>query len=200
MKLVLLRHGPTDWNAEKRIQGQTDLYLSRAGIQRVLKCSLPREFRQIVWYTSPLVRARQTAELMGIIDPFVELALTEMDWGDWEGKILKPLRKQLGDEMRDNEARGVDFCPPNGESPRQVQNRVMGWLKKIARQNKDCGAVVHKGIIRCVYAMATSWDMRGESPIQFHWNQSHVFQLSGRGGLENSYHSVELDRRDTSDG
>ena len=191
MRLVLLRHGPTEWNAEKRIQGQIDNPLSELGVKQVKRVRLSDELRQLAWYTSPLKRARETAALLGI-SPKVEPALTEMHWGDWEGEILKPLRKRLGDEMRDNEARGLQFCPPGGESPAQVQHRLKVWLKQLAVKNEDCGAIVHKGIIRCMYALASGWDMRGDSPIGFDWRQAHEFHLNDSGKLIDSYRSFKI--------
>lgn len=192
IKLILLRHGLTEWNAEKRIQGQIDNPLSEQGVEQVKMWQLPVELRRMVWYTSPMRRARETAELLGINNPVVEPALLEMHWGDWEGKILKPLRKRLGDAMRDNEARGLDFCPPNGESPGQVQERIKIWLKQLAAKNEDCGAIAHKGIIRCIYSLASGWDMRGESPVKFDWSQGHVFHLNDLGELVDSYQSINI--------
>ena len=192
MKLFLLRHGLTDWNAEKRIQGSIDRPLSEAGIAQIQKRALPESLRHLTWYCSPMLRARQTAELMQIQSPVLEPALKEMNWGDWEGKILKPLRKQLGDSMRDNEARGCDFCPPGGESPRQVQMRLKPWLAKIHAKGEDCAAVVHKGIIRCIYALAFDWDMRGESPVAFDWSQLHEFEIGVDGKLTRQYRGLAL--------
>lgn len=193
MRLVLVRHGPTDWNTEKRIQGKIDQPLSAIAIEQLQQQKLSMEHRQLQWYVSPLQRARHTAELLGIDNPIIVPALTEMNWGDWEGEILKLLRKQLGDVMRDNEKRGLDFCPPNGESPRQVQHRLSGWLQQIAVHSRDSGAVVHKGIIRCAYSLATGWDMRGESPIQFNWEQGHEFQISSTGEVGPTYAEINLD-------
>lgn len=195
MKLVLLRHGVTDWNAEKRIQGRIERPLSEAGIEGLKSRALPEALRQLSWYCSPMLRARQTAELLGFRDPILEAALKEMNWGDWEGEILKPLRKKLGDTMRDNEARGLDFCPPNGESPRQLQARLKPWLKAIARHHQDCGAVVHKGIIRCLYALAFGWDMRGESPIEFDWTGAHEFEVTSDGRLSEYYRAIAIPQR-----
>lgn len=192
MKLFLIRHGITEWNAEKRIQGRIDQPLSPAGIRLIRECRIPGALKQIDWYCSPLQRARQSAELLQIEKPVIDERLIEMNWGDWEGKVLKPLRKQLGDVMRDNEARGLDFCPPNGESPRQVQNRLAPWLQAIGERGSDCGAVVHKGIIRCVYAKAFDWDMRGESPIEFDWQAVHEFEVKASGRLQRSYSSHSL--------
>jgi len=192
MRLLLLRHGITDWNAEKRIQGRIDRPLSETGMAQIKSRQLPDALYRLRWYCSPMLRARQTAKLIGIQSPLLEPAITEMNWGDWEGKVLKPLRKQLGDPMRENEARGLDFCPPNGESPRQVQDRLKPWLADISARGEDCGAVVHKGIVRCLYALAFDWDMRGESPIEFDWTQLHEFDIDSGGHTRQQYRGVEL--------
>ena len=192
MKLVLLRHGMTAWNLEKRIQGRIDQPLSPTGRQQFQNLTLPSAFTAYRWYCSPLCRATQTAELLGLTDVEIDAALIEMNWGDWEGEILKPLRKRVGDEMCDNESRGLDFCPPGGESPRQVQVRLLTWLRQIAESGQDSAAVVHKGIIRCIYALARDWDMRGESPIEFAWDSIHQFELSTDGKLLDSYQSIPL--------
>lgn len=192
MKLALLRHGITDWNLEKRIQGQIDIPLSDVAIKQFEGKSIPRAIVHYRWYCSPLSRARQSAELLGLRDYRVEAALMEMNWGDWEGEILKPLRRQLGQSMRENEQRGLDFCPPNGESPRQIQQRLQPWLNGLS--GRDSAAVVHKGIIRCIYAMAFDWDMRGDAPLRFDWDAIHVFQLDRQGRLLPEYQAIEFDR------
>ena len=195
MRLVLIRHGATEWNLNKRIQGHTDIPLSDRGRKALLGLSLPTDLDITRWYSSPLIRAVDSAQLLDIKAPRIEPALIEMNWGDWEGEILKPLRRRLGDEMRHNEARGLDFRPPGGESPREVQQRLQPWLNKIAEDGIDVGAVVHKGIIRCIYAMATGWDMRGESPVDFAWDALHLFQLDAAGNPDGSYRSIPLDGR-----
>jgi len=192
MKLALLRHGVTDWNLEKRVQGRIDKPLSELGRQQLKHLLLPPEIRAYRWFCSPLQRATQTAELLNLNAVKIEAALIEMSWGDWEGEILKPLRKRLGDEMRINESRGLDFCPPGGESPRQVQARLQTWLRMIASSEQDTAAVVHKGIIRCIYALACEWDMCGESPVDFAWDALHQFELSADGKLLDSYQSIPL--------
>ena len=192
MKLLLLRHAVTAWNLEKRVQGRIDQPLSTAGRQQFQNLAIPPTLTAYRWYCSPLRRAIQTADLLGLTEIEIDAALIEMNWGDWEGEILKPLRKRLGDEMRDNENRGLDFCPPGGESPRQVQARLQTWLRQIAASGQDSAAVVHKGIIRCIYALASDWDMRGESPIDFAWDRMHQFELADNGKLLDSYQSIPL--------
>ena len=129
IKLILLRHGLTEWNAEKRIQGQIDNPLSEQGVEQVKMWQLPVELRRMVWYTSPMRRARETAELLGINNPVVEPALLEMHWGDWEGEILKPLRKRLGDAMRDKRRSRSVSPPPSTTSWPETPTRPRspGW-------------------------------------------------------------------------
>ena len=194
-RLALIRHGITEWNLEKRIQGRVDQPLCDLGRRQLRAIAIPADYRGDRWYCSPLRRATQTADILGLRDYCIEPALIEMHWGDWEGEILKPLRKQLGDRMRANESRGLDFCPPGGESPRQVQARLRPWLRQLAERGEPAAAVVHKGIIRCIYALACDWDMRGEAPIEFAWDALHRFELDADGGLLHGYESVPMDRR-----
>lgn len=199
MKLVLIRHAITAWNLKKRIQGRIDQPLCQQGIDEFKNKTLPPHYKKLTWFCSPLQRARQTADLLALSSISIEPALIEMHWGDWEGEILKPLRKTLGAEMRINEAKGLDFCPPNGESPRQVQQRLMHWLKQLKqlrgnqlRSNNDVGAIVHKGIVRCLYAKAVGWDMCGEIPTQLNWHHAHEFEINPTGEIISYLGSVNL--------
>lgn len=192
MRLSLMRHGMTDWNLEKRIQGRIDQPLSKPGRRQLQELALPPGYRDLCWYCSPLRRARETADILGLEDYRVDSSLVEMHWGEWEGQVLKPLRRQLGESMRANERRGLDFRPPGGESPREVQVRLQPWLARLASDGEDAAAVVHKGIIRCIYALACDWDMRGESPVDFAWNALHRFELDADGCLLPRYESIPL--------
>jgi len=192
VRLVLLRHGITAWNLEKRIQGRIDQPLGDAGRRQLRALAVPGDYLEDRWYCSPLRRAVESAELLALREVQVEPALIEMDWGDWEGEVLKPLRKRIGEPMRANERRGLDFRPPGGESPRMVQERLQPWLRQLAASGVNSGAVVHKGIIRCVYALACHWDMCGETPVDFTWDALHQFELDPDGTLLNQYQSVAM--------
>ena len=168
--------------------------LSASGREGLRALVLPPALRARRWYSSPLSRATETAALLGVTDVTIDAALIEMHWGDWEGQILKPLRRRLGDEMRANEARGLDFCPPGGESPRQVQQRLQPWLQGIAANGEDSAAIAHKGIVRCIYAMACGWDMRGDAPVEFAWDAAHQFELDSNARLSNHYEAIPLTR------
>jgi probable phosphoglycerate mutase len=101
-----------------------------------------------------------------------------MRWGAWEGRRLAELRAELGPEMADNEARGWDFRPLGGESPREVLARVRSWLAELTSPTL---AVTHRGVIRAVYAAAAGWDLRGRAPAKLAWDAVHVFRLGEDG-------------------
>ncbi len=181
IELALLRHAETVWSGEGRIQGSTDVPLSEAGCRALTGRALPAPCRGMRAVSSPLRRCRETAARLGLADIALEPRIVEMHWGAWEGRTLAELRAELGETMRENEARGLDFTPDGGESPRQVLARVRGWLADIAAQGEPTLAVTHKGVIRVIMAQAYGWNMLGRAPIKLDWNAVHLFRLDRQG-------------------
>lgn len=175
MKLALLRHGDTAWSAEGRIQGRSDVPLSDAGRAGLRDLRIPPGLRVVC---SPLRRCVETAEAMGHPDAVREPRLAEMSWGAWEGRRLAELREELGEAMRANEARGWDFRPEGGESPREVLARVRGWLAELREPTL---AVTHRGVIRAVFAAASDWDLLGRPPVKLDWGALHFFSIGADG-------------------
>ncbi len=180
VKLLVIRHGKTDWNLQKRIQGRTDIPLSDLGRRELAQMRLPTEFGKFYWTSSPLKRTRETAELLGARDLKVEPALIEMHWGEWEGETLSDLRAKYGAEFKYNEARGINMTPPGGESPADVVARLKPWLQGL---EADTIAVTHKGVIRALKSLAYNWDMTYKAPVSFDWATGHLFEVSPDGGL-----------------
>jgi broad specificity phosphatase PhoE len=180
-RVALIRHSTTAWNVERRLQGRADVPLSPEGKAALAGRQLPGAFADATVYSSPLARARQTAALLGYPEPIVEPRLVEMDWGAFEGRTVAELRAEIGAQMTADEALGLDFRPPNGESPRMMQQRIRPWLAEIAAAGKPAVAVTHKGIIRAVLALAYSWDMKGRQPVKLDWRCLHVFDLAADG-------------------
>ena len=180
VRLALLRHGPTAWNAARRLQGRAGVPLSPAGARAVARRVVPPELAGLRWLASPLARARQTARLLGVAaEP--EPALIEMDYGGWEGLTLEAARALDPAAARLNEARGLDFRPPGGESPRDVQARLAALAGRLLADGRDTGAVTHKGVIRAALALATGWDMTGRPPLRLDWSAAHLFLLDPAG-------------------
>ncbi len=162
--LYLLRHFPTDWNAEKRVQGRTDIPLSAQSLKVLSEIELSSGWRQYRWLSSPLTRARQTAAGLGITDVEVMELLQEMHWGEFEGMVLSVIEQQI-ELQRIEPPTGLHFRPPSGESPAEVCTRLQSFLSTLSAE--DTVAVTHKGVIRAAISIATGWDM--EAP----YNQSH---------------------------
>lgn len=161
--LILLRHGPTAWNAQGRMQGRADIPLSDDGRAILGRRKLPAAFEVHRALSSPLRRCIETAALLGL-SVYQDARLAEMHWGAYEGFTLAELRAAHGVAFTRNEARGLDFRPPGGESPREVQGRVAPLLAEIAATGRPALAVTHRGVIRAVYAQAVAWDMTGPPP------------------------------------
>lgn len=150
--LGLLRHGPTSWNREKRIQGTCDIPLDlgsfySAAWQQLLEAHGPWDC--IV--TSPLSRCRQTARLLfPDQQPLVHDGLREQDWGDWTGRTLPEIRLQDMPQVKLQEQRGWAFTPPAGESRTHLRDRVLNAIADIcrSRDNSRILLVTHLGVIK----------------------------------------------------
>lgn len=154
--IVLVRHGETDWNRERRYQGHADTPLNRAGRRQAvgLADALRDEGLSAV-YTSPLRRASETATIvadrLGLAAEELE-ALREIDVGDWQGLTV--------DEVRTRFPELVDVAWrsgwPNGETHDQLSERVLPAL--VALEERHGGGsvlgVTHAGPIRVALAAA----------------------------------------------
>ncbi|WP_421707979.1 histidine phosphatase family protein [Algihabitans sp.] len=180
-ELVLIRHAETAWNAAKRIQGQRDVPLSPRGRVMAASWRLPAPLAGYRWFSSTLGRARETAHLLGRPDAVALAALNEMNWGHWAGQTLTELRTRHGGVMADNEARGLDFRPEGGESPREVQSRLRPLLARLAAAGQPSVAVAHRGVIRALYCLASGWDLTGKPPVEFDREALQRFALAGDG-------------------
>ena len=169
-RLALLRHAETAWSVEGRIQGRADPPLLPGASVR-----LPEPCRGMRIVTSPLARCVQTAALLGAPDAPREPRLAEMHWGAWEGRRLADLRSELGVAMGENEARGLDFRPAGGESPREVLARVLEWMSSLKTPTL---AVTHRGLIRVILAKATGWDLCGKPPAKLDWDAVQLFSVT----------------------
>ena len=164
-RLALIRHAPTGWNEARRIQGRTDTALSPRGRAMARAWRPPAAIARRAAIASPLRRCLDTARLAGLAPPRPEPRLIEMDWGSWAGERLAGLRTRHGDAMAENEARGLDFRPAGGESPREVQARLLSLFVDLAASGRDTVAVTHRGVIRAAVGLATGWDFLAPPPL-----------------------------------
>ncbi len=189
--LLLIRHGKTGWNLQKKLQGRRDIPLNDEGRALLAGKKVPETFQSFRWVSSPLMRAWETAKILGGTDVEIDERLIEMDWGAWEGHTIRELRETLGPSMLENEKRGLQMTPDGGESPADVQKRLRPWLASLKGPTI---AVTHKGVIRALKSLAYDWDMTDISPVSFDWNCAHLFQVEEKGGLKVEQANISLEQ------
>jgi 2,3-bisphosphoglycerate-dependent phosphoglycerate mutase len=138
-RIILVRHGETDWNAIGRIQGQSDTPLNAIGkiqAQRVAH-RLAREAVQAL-YSSDLARAFETATIIGErlgLTVAKSPRLRERQYGAWEGLTSAEIQARYPTQYDEWRARSTDFAPPAGETRSQLLTRALTALQTIARQH-----------------------------------------------------------------
>jgi probable phosphoglycerate mutase len=176
---AVLRHAPTVWNAGGRLQGLTDTGLSAEGEAAARRWRLPAPAEGWKRVSSPLQRARRTAELVRPSMPVtIDSRLREMSFGVWEGFTVQELRAAGGEAFAAAESAGLDFHPPGGESPRLTMARLSLWSSSLT---EPVVAVSHKAAIRALLALATGWNMLGRPPHRLDWECAHFFMAQGEG-------------------
>ncbi|MBW9115771.1 histidine phosphatase family protein [Rhizobium cauense] len=162
MLIYVVRHGQTDWNAERRLQGQKDIPLNAIGraqawqngidLAEILKVeAIPFDF-----VASPLARTRATMEIareaMGLPskDYRTDERLVEVSFGDWEGFTIKELKATVRDRVTERNLNKWDFIPPgdDAESYEIMSWRVASWLNSVDRPTV---CVTHGGVIRSLF-------------------------------------------------
>lgn len=142
---ALLRHAPTIWNEAGRLQGSADICLSRAGKTLAEQWNLPPPYDAWRRVASPLMRARQTAQLLKPALAFtLEPRLREVRFGVWEGRLLAELERR----------RKRGFLAPGMEPPAQLKRRLRDWASHVARAGVPVLGVSHKGVIRAMRRLA----------------------------------------------
>ena len=171
-RVVFVRHGETDWNAENRLQGQRDTQLNGRGreqagsLGRTLRAEIGAEIDRIEaaggFVASPLERARETMAILraaiGLpaegyrLDP----ALMELSFGDWEGLTWAEIRSRCPDGAAARRVEKWGFVPPGGESYAMLAERVRGWLGSL---EGEAFVVAHGGVARALMVL-----IAGEAP------------------------------------
>lgn len=169
MKIAFLRHGPTEWNRQGRIQGHTDIELSAEGAAKMAALRLPSTLETHRVFVSPLSRARQTAKLLGLSGEVGDARLMEQHWGEWEGLTREEIKARHGMDCFERAGLAESFRPLGGESTAELHTRVAHFLRDVAAgplcgNGGDAVVVAHLGVLRAAYTLATGWDMATPMP------------------------------------
>ena len=156
MRIGLIRHGETDWNAQQRLQGAMDIPLNERGVEQAHDAG--RLLRGHSWsriHSSPLVRALRTAEVIaqevGLSAPVPEPRLVERAFGELEGL-----------QVYDDAGNRMSLDHPSIEPAEAVTERSLEALRGIAeryRDEPDADALVvaHGTVIRLVLTELLGW-------------------------------------------
>ncbi len=167
MRVLLARHGETQWNVEGRHQGQTfDIPLSEVGRAQAAALGRRLEGLRIARaVASPLLRARQTAEIaLGGRAPMLTLdpRLVEISHGDWEGRLAAEIQAEQPDLRRAWRETPHLVTLPGGESFRDVEERAWPAFEEALRGAgpEDCVLIVtHDGVNRALLARILGLDL-----------------------------------------
>ena len=134
-RIGLVRHGATDWTLQGRYQGRADVPLSAQGLREVEALTEYTDDQNITRIvTSPLCRARQTAERLaghlGLSGLEIDDDLLELDYGAWEGLTQAELKLAWPEQLRAWKTAPADFTFPDGESLLVAQHRVKTCLAR----------------------------------------------------------------------
>jgi uncharacterized phosphatase len=153
--ICLIRHGETDWNLQRKLQGSTDIPLNETGIEQARKTG--EHLKDTEWdiiVASPLIRAKKTAE---IINEFLNLPIIEMeefkerDFGDAEGMSLE--------ERTTKKYNTKNY--PNQQNIEEFTERLMTGLSKVQKQfpGKKVLVVAHGGAIQTILTTVSNGEI-----------------------------------------
>lgn len=160
-KLVLVRHGQSQWNLENRFTGWVDVPITEKGAQEAVAAG--RELKGLVFdvaFTSELQRAQQTLDLIlresgqGPVPIHKDKALNERHYGDLQGLDKGETAKKYGDAQVHIWRRSFDVKPPNGESLKDTAERTLPYFKKLvlpaAAEGKNVLVAAHGNSLRAI--------------------------------------------------
>lgn len=151
--LFLVRHGETEWSRSGRHTGWTDVPLTEQGREEARRLvPLVRELRIGAAFVSPLRRAWETAELIGVDDARVDADLREWDYGGYEGVTTPEIQRTRPGWFLFTD--GVAPGPPEhpGETPEQVGERADRMLAKVDAADTHVLLVAHGHFLRVLTA------------------------------------------------
>lgn len=157
-RLLLVRHGETEWSRSGQHTGHTDIPLTAAGEQKA--ASLHARLSDVhpaLILCSPLGRAQRTAELAGLWPAQTDPDLLEWDYGGWEGRTTADIRQALGDPNWTVWSAPVPGGASPGEQPEDVAVRAMRVLRRCApvlAEGGTCALVAHGHVLRI---LAATW-------------------------------------------
>lgn len=153
VRLLLVRHGETEWNKESRFQGKMDIPLNETGRDQGKKAAnLLKDTLLNFAVSSPMLRPKETAELILAHHAGIELELKdkllEISHGKWEGKLKPEIQAEYPELLQQWQQTPELVQMPDGENLKQVWDRaVAGWNEIVAEQSNASSDSINTGIV-----------------------------------------------------
>lgn len=191
--LILVRHGESEWNKKDLWTGLTDIGLTEKGKEQAQIAGEKLKGMQIDYtYTSKLLRAQQTLDeiknVLGINVPtFEDTALNERDYGIYTGKNKWGIKKQVGDERFQEIRRSWDYQIPEGESLKQVYDRVLPYyqneiLPKL-KEGKNTLLVAHGNSLRALTKHLENISDEDISKLEIKIGEVSIYHIDSSGNV-----------------
>ncbi|HEV3091681.1 MAG TPA: histidine phosphatase family protein [Candidatus Cybelea sp.] len=205
MRLTLIRHGPTEWNASRRFQGQTDLPLSEHGrrVAAAIADALRGEPFDAI-YASDLRRAMETAAPLAEtrqLDVTGDARLREFHFGQWEGLRWDEIVAVNPHLAGEGSTAAKRYAPPGGESFDTVCARVASFLDELtARPQRNVAIVTHAGPLHALFDVLHS--ERPDNPgdnLSLHFTPGGITRVTleeGRAAIDSLDDRQHLDSLD----
>ena len=185
-RLILVRHGETEWNREGRIQGyHADSPLTANGQAQADRLAerLANE-RVRALHSSDAGRARQTAKPIAAaveLEVVYDDALRERNYGIFEGRTYGEIERDYPEAFRKFRSRDPRYAPPGGETVLQFRDRIVAALERVAsRAGGECAAVVtHGGVLGILYRHATGMPLDSRRTYTLHNASVNRFVYDG---------------------
>jgi probable phosphoglycerate mutase len=170
-RLILIRHGQTDWNVEGRYQGQVDIPLNEHGREQAAQIARALSGANLAAiYASDLARAGETAKALAEaagLQVRVDPRLREINQGRWEGRLFDEIRAEYPEELKRRRENPLAFAPPGGETVGQVKERVLAAIADVVhRHPTQSVAIVSHGLALALvrayygdYPAGKIWDL-----------------------------------------
>jgi len=134
--VILVRHGETEWNRVERFRGRADVALNEAGVRQAeaTAARISTLWRPAAIYSSPLSRARRTAEAIAAplsLPVRIHEGLWDVDYGQWQGLSPDEVNQRWPEELRTWYQAPQRAAIPGGESLDQLRARCAGTLAQI---------------------------------------------------------------------
>ncbi len=166
MRLIIVRHGESEWNRIHRYQGQLDAPLSELGLRQAEALATRLKAEPIDYiYTSRLQRAAHTAQAIAAHHPNVPFAysdaLLEIDHGEWQGKYAHEVEAHYGAGLREWREHPTRSQMPGGESFSNVLKRTLDFREELCARHADQTVLVstHDVVVKILVADALGMNM-----------------------------------------